>query len=302
MFLDKKGMEGEIIIGLVALAIVVVLWTLSGSGLFSSLSGKADISNCNTWIGLQSKFKVEGVRLIPSDNPCATTTSTLKDKDEKEVYEHFAKKSFSCFDMYGRGKVNFFGDWDFDGVETYCFVCDETIIGEDVKTKELDLDKFEVFLSNNKAPGGKESYTDVFTGTESSRIDFGEGKINLERGDKLYTMLTIVKSTQAPDLLTGTVDTFKSVGTNVLTTIGIKALTARTVTGSFKGGGLIKGLKGTVGLSILYTAVESKYKAEYLYPSLIVAKGDEIVRNGESLCSQVHYKPKKGLLSKESKV
>ena len=299
MFLDKKG-DSETIVALFAFVIVAAILFFYGPTLIDVLTGRTDSSNCNTWVSIQSKSKIAGIVAIPRDSPCITEINTLTDKKENEFYDYMAKSAFSCWDMYGRGEVDFFSDWDLNGVETYCFVCDETAIGGNVDITNFDMDKFEVYLSNNHPSGNKNSYTDIFTGTENSRIDFGEGNIPLKKGDKLYTMFTLVKSTEAPDFLTGTVDTFASIGTKVLTTIGIQAITAKTVTGSLKGAGIVKGLKGTIGLSLLYTAIESEVKAEYIYPSIIIAKGDEIVKNGESICSQVHYKPKKELISKEN--
>ena len=285
MFLDKKGMEGELIVGLIALAIIAVIIFLYSSGLFSIITGEADISNCNTWVGLQSKFKVEGVRLIPSDNPCITTVSTIKDKEEAEFYEYMAKTSFNCWDMYGRGKVDFFSDWDFTGIENYCFVCDETTIGEDAEINDFDLDKFEAYLSNNKVSGQKKTYSDIFLGTENSRIDFGEGKIPLKKGDKMYTMFTVIKSDTAPSLTDQFLDTFTMIGENVVKSIFIQVSIVRHPSAIYSGA-----ITGFV-----YSGFKTVFGVNYMYPSLIIAKGDGIVDENGAVCSKVHFSPKKNI-------
>lgn len=277
MFFNKKGVEHGLLLGLFILVIVAVILLGTSTPLFGDISNAADDSTCKTWVNLQAKYKAEGIRVIPSDNPCVTHIDIIKNKEEKEFYSDIAKKSYSCFDKYGAGKVDFFSDWDFTGIENYCLVCSEITIGEDVKVDFFDLDKFELYLSNNKIPGGSKTYSDYFTDAENSRIDFGNAKVPLKQGDKLYISYNIIKSRNAPDLLTGFVDTVKKTFINV----GVAIIGSVYTFGK-------SGVKGSVLLAVVYSGFEDIFRANYMYPGLSVSKADEVANLG---CSY-HFNPK----------
>ena len=266
MFLDKKG-DSETIVALFAFLIVVAILFFYGSTLIDVLTGRTDSSNCNTWVSIQSKSKIAGIVAIPRDSPCITEINTLTDKKENEFYDYMAKSAFSCWDMYGRGEVDFFSDWDFSSIDNkYCFVCEEAAIGENVDVIGFDRDKFEVYLSNNHPSGNKNSYADLFTGAENSRIDFGEGNIPLKKGDKLYTIFSIFKTNTPPSATQYIEDTL-----------------------SFTG----------ISTAFIYPSLQVISGSGYFYPGLYVVNSNDLSSIG---CSSggIHFKPKKELISKEN--
>ncbi|MBI4158769.1 hypothetical protein HY500_00750 [Candidatus Woesearchaeota archaeon] len=290
MFFNKKGETHNTILGLVALALVAVLFLAIFTPLFWDLAVKTDDSTCEAWTRLQARAKVGGIRSITINNPCTTEIDTLKNKESSEVYADFAKKAYHCSSKYGGGNVDFISDWIainpfYEG--TYCFVCSEITIGEDVKLKEFDLDTFELYLSQNKAPGQilgeKKTYTDYFTESKNSKIDFGEGKIPLKQGSKVYTIFTVLKTNTAPSVSEQVVDGFSSVFEKTLTTTALAALTTRNLHVA-KAGALF---------GFIYSSTEASFGKNYAYPGLVIATTDDVA----SLeCSGIHFKPNKKIL------
>lgn len=290
MFFSKKGETHSTIPGLVALVLVVVLFLGIFTPLFGDLAVKTDDSTCRSWVRLQAIAKVGGLRLITTNNPCVTEIDTLKNKEGSEVYADFAKKSYHCSSKYGGGNADFLSDWIavnpfYEG--TYCFVCSETTIGEDVKPRELDLDTFELYLSQNKAPGQvlgeKKTYADYLTEAENSKIDFGTGKIPLNQGTRVYTIFTVLKTNIAPSTTEGVVDGFSIVLKETLTTSTLAALTTKNIHGVASGA-----LFGFV-----YSSTKASFGKNYAYPGLVIATADDVANLG---CSQIHFKPNKKIL------
>ncbi len=278
MFFSKKGVEHGLLLGLFILVIVAVIIIGTSVPLFSDISTAADDATCKTWVNLQAKFKVEGIRTIPTDNPCITNIDTIKNKDEREFYKDISKKTYSCFDKYGAGKVDFFSDWDFTGIENYCLVCSEITIGDKVKIDTFDLDKFELYLSNNDIPGGSKTYSDYFTDAKNSRIDFGDAKVPLKKGDKFYITYNVIKSRNAPDITTGLVDTVKKTFINV----GVAVIGSVSTFGK-------SAVQGSVLLGWFYSGFEDAFRADYMYPGLSISKNDDVINLG---CSRYYYNPK----------
>ena len=287
MFFNKKGDSHLLLFALFTAILVLIVMVISNKGLNEAISNAGDDATCKTWVNLQAKYKAEGIRVIPSDNPCVTNLEMIKDENEQEFYGDIAKKSYSCFDRYGAGKVDFFSDWDFTGIENYCFVCSEITIGDGVEVDTFDLDKFELYLSNNKIPGGSKTYSDYFTDAENSRIDFGDAKVPLKQGDKLYISYNVIKSRNAPDIITGFVDTVKKTFINV----GVAVIGSVYTFGK-------SGAKGSVLLGVAYSGFEDTFRASYMYPGLAISKNDEVV-NLE--CSRHHFNPKEKFSIKVNK-
>lgn len=290
MFFNKKGETHNTILGLIALALVAVLLLGIFTPLFGDLGSKTDDSTCETWVRLQAKAKVGGIKLISTNNPCVTDIDTLKNKESSEVYADFAKKAYHCSSKYGGGNANFLSDWIavnpfYEG--TYCFVCSETTIGEDVKLKEFDLDSFELYLSQNKAPGQvlgeKKTYSDYLTEAKNSNIDFGNGKFPLKQGSKIYTIFTVLKTNIAPSDTEQVVDGFSSVFEETLATTTLAAVATRS----------IQGIKAGALFGFVYSSTKASFGKNYAYPGLVIATADDVTKLG---CSQIHFKPNKGIL------
>ncbi|MBI2106826.1 hypothetical protein HYT57_02470 [Candidatus Woesearchaeota archaeon] len=290
MFFNKKGETYNTVLGLVALALVAVLFLGIFTPLFGDLANKTDDSTCESWVRLQAKAKFGGIRSISSNNPCVTNIDTLKNKESSEVYADFAKKAYHCSSKYGGGNADFLSDWVavnpfYEG--TYCFVCSETTIGEDVKLKEFDLNTFELYLSQNNVPGQiigeKKTYTDYLTEAKNSKIDFGDGKIPLKQGSKIYTIFTVLKTNVAPSLTEQVVDGFSSVFEKTLTSTTLAAVATRSIQGTVSG----------AIFGFVYSSTEASFGKNYAYPGLVIANTDDVTKLG---CSQIHFKPNKGII------
>ena len=287
MFFNKKGETHHTILGLISLALVLVLLLGLFTPLFGDLADKTDDSTCESWVRLQAMAKVGGISLFSSNNPCVTDIDTLKNKENSEVYADFAKKVYHCSSKYGGGNADFLSNWVavnplYEG--TYCFVCSETTIGEDVKLKEFDLNTFELYLSQNNVPGQilgeKKTYTDYLTEAKNSKIDFGDSKIPLKQGSKIYTIFTVLKTNTAPSFTEQTIDGFSSVLEKTLASTALAAVATRSVHGTVSG----------AIFGFVYSSTEASFGKNYAYPGLVIANTDDVSKLG---CAQIHFKPNK---------
>ncbi len=194
MSLNKKGIEWETVSKFIfALIVIALLWVLI-VGLGDFLYGTGNKAACQNWVYRNSVTAIKEIAEDLENSPCVTTEETIKSfKNENELYEKLAKNMYDCWDQYGKGEIDFYSDIGWIDKELYCRICSEIKFEENIKNnlKEIDVDNFEIYLNNHNPPNHKETYSDFFTKSENSKIDFGEGKISLD--NSIYTMFTAYK-------------------------------------------------------------------------------------------------------------
>ena len=195
MPLNKKGMSWSVIskfiFALIVIAIIFVLYLNVGDFLYGTGSKAA----CQNWVYRNSVSYIKEFAGSLESSPCVTTEEVIKKvKDRNELYEKIARNMYDCWDQYGKGESNFYSDIDWGPSNFYCRICSEIKFDNEIKRsfKEIDIDDFEVYLSNNNPPSHKETYSDFFTKAENSKLDFGSGSISLEQN--LYTMFNVYKT------------------------------------------------------------------------------------------------------------
>ncbi len=149
---------------------------------------------CKNWVNMQSTPVLKEIGTFESS--CVTSEETIKNvKDQSEIYKILANNMYDCWDMYGRGEANFYGDVDWGSSDTYCRICSEIKIDSDldVNKRNFEVDEFEKYLSNEHPPGHKESYSEFFLKAENAKIDFGSGTINLDPDKKFYSIFVVNK-------------------------------------------------------------------------------------------------------------
>jgi hypothetical protein len=258
MSLNKKAIGWEAISKWIfAIIVVIILWVLFtnfGDFLFNTGNKAA----CQNWVDRNSVPVLKNVIGNSKSSPCVTTQETIKDSDKNKVYEKIAKNMYDCWDQYGRGESDFYSDFNFGSSEAYCRICSEIKFDEKVKKqiKEMDIDEFEIYLNNHNPPNHKETYADFFIKTENSKINFGEGKLSLDKN--LYTIFIVNKvnpASASKDPVEAITGFLESVSNGILSTgafvLGIESVglgkVGRNVVGNV-GKNVFKGASGSTKL------------------------------------------------------
>ena len=284
--MNKKGAWGDLknIILALVFGIILLLFTLYLSGGLSDAGSKAA---CKNWVNMQSSAKLGGIELSPLKSPCITNEETIKDSDKDKIYEQLARSMYDCWDIYGEGKKDFYSDWDWFGSDRHCRICSEIKVDEKVtkKRSSMDIDDFEIYLSNHNPPNHEETYAEYFLGAENAKIDFGSGEFPLDSDVPLYTIFVVNKHRQAQEPLSWdtVIEGSFCIGAGKIgATIG--AFTPVTpVGGAMIGCGV--GLLGGLFVSVAG-------HADVLYPSLFLVPNKEIIDKG---CDNIYYNPQKKL-------
>jgi len=153
-------------IAFLVIALIIAVWT---SNIFRpALESSAYRAKCQLSV-LQNANQGWFAYLFNSKVDCRTEDLTLKGDDAKEM-QSLAKEMKSCWDAFGRGKLDLFQG---DGV--YCNVC--STIGFEEKG---NLTGFKKYLSTAMATS-QESYLQYLSGYENTHSD----AVSLTRGEIL---------------------------------------------------------------------------------------------------------------------
>lgn len=338
MFSNKRGaftdLKNIILILIVAVILILLSYTLFNEG-----SRGSDIAACKSFVIFQSAIKdpAMGIPLKELKNPCVT----FQDKAEGskyevkyEIYDIIAKGMHDVWNMYGSGEIDFLTDKSFLGQfdsNVYCFIGDEISFD---KTQEIDIDDFEYYLSNNYPPKNELTYSEIFMKAENTKIDFGNGLINLDPSEKLYIVYAVEK--KSPEDYKDVVANFGKAA--LFSFIGIESLKAsipgakslsnkKVFTGTLKAsrapaGGITIGSKfykggqfipankiakfgtkilgkiNTVGLIVgtIGMAAQVTSDQSVMIPSLMVMTGKDISDYEQGCEPGIHYNPKSSKL------
>ncbi|MAG47117.1 hypothetical protein CL617_00805 [archaeon] len=208
--LNKKGSISwnfavKLTLAIIAMGIITIV------GYQFYILGSTENPACTSWITLQAAKKGAtlnflGIDIPPSgengniytdNSPCITTREKIKEKDvndQNDLHKKIADNMYYCWRQYGEGEIDFYSNLDFGSGNSYCRVCSDIYLDEDVKDQEIDIDEFEIFLSNEFTPNKKDKYIDFFLKGASDQIDFGTGKLKLTQNNHLYSMFSITKT------------------------------------------------------------------------------------------------------------
>ncbi len=149
--MDSKGMSMVLVVSLIILlASTIVIYSSVGNimGIFKSSS---DMEACRQSVELRANAKLMGFDLINSPLNCKQQkTIEIKDKRKWEdtTKEDLANRMHDCWYMYGEGKFDFLGDYDFNfGSEKKCYVCSSMIFEDSLKTEKIS--GFDNYLIEN---------------------------------------------------------------------------------------------------------------------------------------------------------
>lgn len=289
MSLNKKAeMSGDlkdiIIILMSFIAITFVAIYLS-----SFLSSTGSKKACETWVNIQSTPILK--EFGPLQSSCITAKETIKNARKEEIYKQLANSMYDCWDMYGQGEADFYSDIDWLGSDTYCRICSEIKISSDLdqERRNINIDDFESYLTNNNPSGSRESYAEFFIKAENAEVNFGSGEITLDPEVNLYTIFAVDKRS---DWSTeGILKNFVFEPGAILLA-GKQVPVLNKVPG--KVGGLIKGGKagGWIGLAITYVAtvgLVTLADGSVLDPTLLLLSSDD--PRIQECDAGIYYKP-----------
>jgi len=282
--LNKKGVDfatvGKLIFGLLVL---YILFNIFAYGYPNFIIEEGSKESCKNWVNLQSTPLLKERNTFES--PCITTQIEIKkEKTKDEIYKTLANNIYDCWDQYGRGESDFYSDFDWGSSDNYCRICSEIKINEDLNQnlRNIDLDDFEIYLSNNHPPGNDNTYAEFFTKAENANIDFGSGTLNLDPKKSIYSSFVVYKSSKANDFQEWGFAAGGCVAGGVI--VG-------SVAGLFTAGpGAIPGY--ALGCKIGFVAGTATglfgFK-DYLYPSITLFQSDSA--DIKDSCDYVYYKP-----------
>lgn len=287
MFSNKKGafidLKNMILILLAFVFIFFIVKTITEGG-----SRGADIAACRNWAVIESSAKVPlvDIKLTNLNSPCTTFKDELKG-NEFEVHETLAKGMYDVWKMYGQGKLDFLSDWSFVfDRKTYCFIGDEIKVDKD---REINIDKFEEYLSDNNPTQNEQTYAEFFTGTKGTRLDFGSGNINLKKDENVYILFTAYKG---QDLDIGSTILSCGIGGAGVAKVGVNLKLSSLLT---KAGAKSLGKASVVGCGI-GIIVKLVGKSPDLYPGLILISEKDIPSLKEKCDGGLYYNPKQKIV------
>ncbi|MEW6063493.1 MAG: hypothetical protein AB1571_03955 [Nanoarchaeota archaeon] len=226
-------------------------------------------SACEQSVLLKAKAKaVPGVS-SKVDLQCETTKIEIDEINEKST-KKIADAMYDCWGQFGEGKVDFLSDWDFGGVDTFCFICSKIEFDASIKENKIDLG---IYLNENNPPLHNVSYSVYLTGTKGAFTNIPEIK-EITADKPLYVLFFANKGS---DLMTR----LKVIGGGTATGTFLGCAGGLIVGSAFGGIGVIPGFVigcksgaavGAVISSVVSLGEETKY-----YPGLYVTNDEKDV-------------------------
>lgn len=173
MKLNKKGIEAEVLIGIILTIIVaaVIFWFLYIYN--SSTTDFIDREACHQSVLMRSLPTIAGAPLragLPLK--CRTEKILLLQDDENAIKSRIANAMHDCWWMLGEGKLNFFAA----GLvrKNYCLIC--STIKFDKDAKNLKINDLKEYLVVEKLPAGNMSYLQYLSNSDNPAV-MGSGEV-----------------------------------------------------------------------------------------------------------------------------
>lgn len=146
MYLSKKGIETNTLIGLIILVIITGIFL---AVIFPLIRDTAESSTskevCRTSVLANAKrIEFAGEELTPGLSEINCPTQKLEVKDPNKIKLVIANQMYDCWDKFGRGRVKFLDP----ETGTYCIICSRIKFKDEASGKEIS--GFSSFLAENK--------------------------------------------------------------------------------------------------------------------------------------------------------
>ncbi len=157
--MNKKGIETDTLIGLIAFVIVlaIVLTILFNIG--NILGSKSNAEAVNTWVKARAASKGTDV-LVSQIPPVIDLDKPLEIKSRDELlwsgdkspkaYKEIANSMIDCWNAFERGKIDFLNAISKD---TFCFPCRAVVFSDEIKKEETQMRGFNKYLNEQHTKG-----------------------------------------------------------------------------------------------------------------------------------------------------
>ncbi|MFW6311947.1 MAG: hypothetical protein ACOC1K_06910 [Nanoarchaeota archaeon] len=172
---------GRLIIIMLVLSIVLVFvnkWQ-------DATNDAARATNCKASVKANAALHLKGVELSKRINEvnCPTQEIVIEKKTEDEEIKRIIADSMAeCWDMYGEGKLELFGD---EGI--YCAVCSYIEFEE----KDKEIEGFYEYLQKQKMSNSKLTYQEFLQGYETEIIKEDLENLDTSEFDNLADTTTL---------------------------------------------------------------------------------------------------------------
>ena len=107
---------------------------------------------------------------------CQTQTIEIKTTNEKEIKREIANAMFDCWDMLGRGKIDFLGKETkaligFVPGKAACLICSKIEFSDKVKNKVSEIKDFSAYLNEAKIPNHEVTYSEFLLDKKGASIE-----------------------------------------------------------------------------------------------------------------------------------
>ena len=191
---NKKGLEAEVLIGIIIIIMVSVVIFFFLRGL--TWKGVIDREACHQSVLMRSLPSAIGDSLKKTIPLKCKTEKILIDFDDEELIKNrIANAMYDCWWMLGEGKLDFFSETGTFGIEkTSCIICSTLKFDGNVRNKfgEIDLTDY---LQDGQIPLKNQTYLEYFSDMEKdSKIKLDSRITPLNTGKEYVILYAGIKS------------------------------------------------------------------------------------------------------------
>jgi hypothetical protein len=148
---------------LIVAILVLVVMLFVQSDINQGAQTNADNSACKTSVIQNAYSKIPNILgdKWASDINCPVQEITIDESDDKEIMEQTAEAMYTCWDNFGKGKLNIFPTKR-GADDVFCVICSEITYAGAASGKEIS--EFTQYLIKNNPPGKQTTYYEEFMG------------------------------------------------------------------------------------------------------------------------------------------
>jgi hypothetical protein len=177
-----------ILIGIIITLVVAGILFVVVKIILDNANEAASRKACETSVDIRAKGKIAGHTLL-SNLECETYNMTIDSTNEEIIKNQIATEMFSCWNMFGEGKVDFLSDNDFGKGDNWCHICSRIDFNDKVQKEVPKLNDFDQYLKDTEIPIiGKTFYEHIYSLDNSKVIDPLPEGIDISTDESTYVV------------------------------------------------------------------------------------------------------------------
>ena len=262
----------DLILFLIIVVIFVALGITYGPKIMELISD----TSCSADISQKASFKILGKTMTELDHCEMDFLKIENKKDLENAKEEIANKMYDCWKQFGKGKIDFLGNYDFGASDIYCFPCTQVMFSEELKDKKI-ID-FNKYLDESIIPNENMTYTQFLADSKEAKLNVPKLSSSNEISTNQNVYVLFMATKESEGLLkqlseTGKMGAVITAGTTLIGGIGGLALGPA---GLVVGGKI--GLATGVFLTTATGLVKVGYEKKNYYSSLVLLQSDELIK------------------------